>query len=140
MNEALIRQRVADLVKAIQAKDIDAVASHYAADLVSFDFTPPLRSFGADEKRRNWHQAFAALNGAIAYEVRDLKVTTNGELGFAHSVNHITASPAGGRSTDIWLRWTACFRRIDGVWLIVHDHVSVPSDPANGRAVLDLKP
>ena len=34
--------------------------------------------------------------------------------------------------TDLWLRWTACFRRIDGVWLIVHDHVSVPADLEHG--------
>jgi hypothetical protein len=29
------------------------------------------------------------------------------------------------------VRWTACFRRIDGTWLVVHDHVSVPIDPLN---------
>ena len=37
--------------------------------------------------------------------------------------------------TDLWLRWTACFRRIHGVWLIVHDHVSVPADLEHGAAL-----
>src|SRR5262249_59056104 len=88
MAESIIRQRVEDLVKAIRAKDIDAVTSLYAPDLVSFDLTPPLRHFGADGKRRAWQGVFAILSGPIAYEVRDLSVTTNGELAFVHSLNH----------------------------------------------------
>jgi hypothetical protein len=38
------------------------------------------------------------------------------------------------------LGWTACFRRIDGVWLVVHDHASVPADLEHGQAVLNLRP
>jgi ketosteroid isomerase-like protein len=41
---------------------------------------------------------------------------------------------------DLWVRWTACFRSIGGAWLIVHDHVSVPTDFGHGRARLDLVP
>ena len=137
--EALIRQRVADLAKAINSKNIDGVASLYAFDLVSFDLAPPLRRFGADGKRRAWQEAFAALTGPIGYQVRDLNVTTNGELAFVRSLNHINATLPGG-PLDMWLRWTACFRQVAGVWLVVHDHVSVPADPVNGKAVRNLKP
>jgi ketosteroid isomerase-like protein len=45
-----------------------------------------------------------------------------------------------GTKIGYWLRWTACFRRIDGAWLIEHDHVSVPTDFATGRSKLDLEP
>jgi len=139
MAEALIRQRVADWATAVSAKDIDAVASLYAPDLVSFDLTPPLRYVGADGKRRAWQEVFAALSGAIAYEVRDLNVTTNGELAFVYSLNHITTTVPTGH-IDMWVRWTACFQQIDGAWLVVHDHVSVPADPVHGKAVLNLTP
>jgi ketosteroid isomerase-like protein len=47
---------------------------------------------------------------------------------------------ASGRTTDMWLRYTACLRQIHGVWLIVHDHVSVPADLEHGKAVTNLKP
>src|SRR5215831_2558143 len=137
--EALIRQRVEDWLKALRAKDIDGVTSLYAPDIVSFDLAPPLQYFGADGKRRAWQEAFAALSGPVAYEVRDLNVTTNGELAFVHSLNHIEATLAGGH-IDMWLRWTACFQQIDGAWLVVHDHVSVPADPMHGKAVMNLKP
>jgi len=140
--EALIRQRVEDLAKAISAKDIDRVMSLYAPNMVSFDITPPLRYVGADNKRRAWQGAFAAFAAyaGFAYEVHDLNVTTHGELAFVHSLNHVKGTQASGHITDLWVRWTACFRRIDGVWLIVHDHVSVPADLEHGRAVMNLKP
>ena len=96
MAEALIRQRVEDLAKALRAKDIDGVMSLYAPDIVSFDIVPPLRYVGADNKRRAWQEAFAAFTGPIAYEVRDLNVTTHGELAFVHSLNHVNGTLASG--------------------------------------------
>ncbi|MBI3754476.1 MAG: nuclear transport factor 2 family protein, partial [Deltaproteobacteria bacterium] len=85
MAEATIRQRVEDWAKVFRAKDIDGVMSLYAPNIVSFDIGPPLRYVGADNKRRAWQEAFAAYTGPIAYEVRDLNVTTHGELAFVLS-------------------------------------------------------
>ena len=140
MAEAAIRQRVADGVEAVRARDIDAVMALYASNIVSFDIGPPLRYSGADHKRRAWQEVFAAYAGPIVYEVHALNVTTHGELAFAHSLNHVSGTLASGQISDFWLRWTACFRRIDGVWLVVHDHVSVPADLEHGQAVLNLRP
>jgi ketosteroid isomerase-like protein len=128
------------VAKAIRAKDIDGVMSLYAPNIVSFDIAPPLRYAGADNKRRAWQEFFAVHTGPVAYEVRELTVMTQGELAFVHSLNHVSGTLAGGHTSDLWLRWTACFRRTDGVWLVVHDHVSVPADLEHGEAALNLAP
>ena len=52
----------------------------------------------------------------------------------------VSGTLASGHSSDLWLRWTACFRRIGGVWLVVHDHASVPADLAHGQALVGLEP
>ena len=127
-------------MKAVRAKDIDGVMSLYATNNVSFDLDPPLRYAGADNKRRAWQEFFAARTGPIGYEVHELDVTAEGELAFVHSLNHVSGTLANGHTSDLWVRWTACFRRINGVWLVVHDHVSVPADLKNGQAVLNLTP
>lgn len=44
------------------------------------------------------------------------------------------------RKIDRWLRWTACYRKTNGKWLIGHEHVSVPADMGSGKAILDLEP
>ncbi|HET6983028.1 MAG TPA: nuclear transport factor 2 family protein, partial [Myxococcaceae bacterium] len=132
--------RIEDLAKALTAKDIDRAMSFYAPDIVSFDINPPLRYAGADRKRQAWLAAFALYSGGFSYEVSELDVTAQGELAFVHSLNHVTGTLANGHTTDMWVRWTAGLRRIDGAWLIVHDHVSVPADLAHGKAVTDLTP
>lgn len=139
--ETDIRQRVEAYAKAISAKDIDAVMSFFALDLVSFDIAIDTLSYvGADNKRREWQKAFAAYS-SIAYDVRDLNVMMDGELvACVHAVNHAKGTLASGEVTDLWVRWTACFRRIDGIWLIVHDHLSVPADFEHGQALLNLTP
>src|SRR5262249_18080515 len=137
--EALIRQRVEDWLKALCAKDIEGVMSLYAPNLVSFDLAPPLRRFGPDGKRQASQETFAALSGPIGYEICDLDVTMYGELAFVHSLNHVKATLPSG-PIDMWLRWTACFRQVVGVWLVVHDHVSVPAEPVSSKAIRNLKP
>jgi len=138
--EAAVRQRVDDFAKAVRARDIDGVMSLYARDVVSFDVNPPLRYAGAANKRRAWQAFFATYGGPVTYDVRELNVMADGELAFVHSLNHVKGALASGHVADLWVRWTACLRRIDGVWLVAHDHVSVPADLGHGRAVLDLTP
>jgi ketosteroid isomerase-like protein len=140
MAEALIRRRIENLTKALFAKDIDAVMALYAENLVSFDIVPPLRYAGADNKRRAWLNAFATYTGPITYEVRELNIVTQGDLAFVRSLNRISGTLASGHVADMWLRWTAFFQRIDGVWLVVHDHASVPADLEHGRALVNLTP
>jgi ketosteroid isomerase-like protein len=108
--------------------------------IVSFDIAiDTLRYTRADGKRREWQKAFAAY-GSIDYQVHELNATTDGELAFVHALNHVKGALTSGQATDMWVRWTACFRRIDSVWLVVHDHVSVPADLEQGLAVLNLTP
>jgi ketosteroid isomerase-like protein len=138
--EAVVRQRIEDWAKAVGAKDIEAVLALYAPDNISFDLDPPLRYSGAENKRRAWREFFTVYAGPLTYELREVNVTAQGELAFAHSLNHVRGMLANGHTMDLWVRWTACFRRINGVWLVVHDHVSVPADLAHGQAVLNLTP
>ena len=140
MAEALIRQRVEDLANSIHARDIDGVMSIYAPNIVSFDIGAPLLYVGAERKRRAWEGAFGAYTGPITYEIHDLNVTTEGDLAFVHSLNRVKGILANGHASELWVRWTACFQRVDGVWRIVHDHVSVPADLEHGQALLNLIP
>ena len=140
MDEADIRRRIGNGVKAIRAMDLEGVMALYAPDIVSFDIVPPLRHVGAEAKRKNWVDVFATYQRPLGYEMRDLTITVGDDVAFGHSLNRITGTLKNGHRSEVWLRWTACFRKIDGAWLIAHDHVSVPIDFESGRALLDLQP
>jgi ketosteroid isomerase-like protein len=140
VNEAEIRRRMDRLVDAIRAMDIEGAMSTYSADIVSFDIVPPLRHVGAQAKRRQWDDVFAIYEPPLGYETRDVTVTMGDDLAFAHSLVRVSGTLKDGHWSDFWVRWTACFRKIDGNWLIVHDHVSVPVDVESKRALLELEP
>lgn len=140
VDEASIRRRIGDLVAAVSATDLDGVKLAYAPDIVSFDIEPPLQHVGAAAKWHNWEGFFTVYQRPVGYEMRDLTITVGDDVAFAHSLNRVTGTLKSGSSADYWVRWTACFRKIDSNWLIAHDHVSVPLDVASGRALLDLKP
>ena len=140
IDEADIRRRIDKLADAISTMDLEIVMSFYARDMVSFDIVPPLRNVGVEAKRRQWVEAFATYRPPLGYEFRNLAITVGDDVAFAHSLNRMSGTLKNGRQMDFWLRWTACFRKADGSWLIAHDHVSVPVDHANGKALLDLEP
>jgi ketosteroid isomerase-like protein len=112
----------------------------YAPDLVSFDIVPPLKHVGAEAKLKNWTDVFAAYRRPLGYEIRDLTITVGDDVAFGRSLNRISGTLKNGTTSDYWVRWTTCFRKIDGNWLLAHDQVSVPLDVASGKALLNLEP
>ena len=139
-DEAELKRVMEGGVEALRARDIDGIMSVCAPELVSFDIVPPLQYVGADAYRKHWGEAFSSFPGPIDYEIADLSITVGDDVAFTHSLNRISGTLNTGQKTDLWLRWTACFRKINGQWLIVHHQNSVPVDLQHGKAVLDLKP
>jgi ketosteroid isomerase-like protein len=140
IDEADIRRRIDKLVEAIRAMDLEGVKPIYAPNIVSFDIVPPLQHVGAEAQWHNWEDVFIAYQRPLGYEVRDLTLTVGDDVAFGHSLNRISGTLQNGHRSDFWLRWTTCFRKIDGHWLIAHHQASVPLDVESGRALLNLKP
>lgn len=141
VDEAEIRQRIDTLVEAIRAMDLDGLTSLYAPDIVTFDVQAPLQRVGAEAKRGNWGDAFAAFQPPLGYEIRGLTITVGGDVAFAHGFGRLSGTlKNGNKSGGFWVRLTVCFQKIGGTWLIVHDHASVPLAISSGTALLNLEP
>jgi ketosteroid isomerase-like protein len=63
----------------------------------------------------------------------------DGDVAFCHFLYRVSGTTANGK-IGMWVRATVCLRRIDGRWLITHEHDSVPFEPETGKAALDLQP
>lgn len=61
-------------------------------------------------------------------------------MAFCHFLYRVTGTLAAGGDVDMWVRATVCYRKIDGTWMVTHEHNSVPFDVESGKASLDLKP
>src|SRR4029078_11600490 len=132
-NEAEIRQQIEKMVAAVRAADLARVMSFYARDVVTFDIVPPLQKIGADAKRKNWMGVFATYRRPLGYEIHDLNISARDDVALARSLNRVSGVLTNGTPIDQWLRWTACFWKMDGIWLIMHNHASVPTHLATRR-------
>src|SRR5215469_13027945 len=138
--EAAIQRLLDEGIRSLRDKNIEGVMALYAPEVVSFDIVPPLQYKGAEAFRKRWEEVFSSFSGPIGYELHDLSITVGEDVAFSHSLNRISGTMTTGQQTALWLRWTACFRKINGQWLIVHHQNSVPVDLEHGEAVLDGKP
>jgi hypothetical protein len=66
-----------DRVKAVRAKDIDALASSYAPDVLAFDVIGPLQSTGSDAIGKRLEEWFSSFQGPIDFEIRDLTIAAS---------------------------------------------------------------
>jgi ketosteroid isomerase-like protein len=128
------------MVTALRPKNIDALMSNYASDIVLFHVPSPLQYRGAEAYRKNWQQWLPTFGGPIGYEIRELSVTTGDVVAFCHSLNRSSGTRTNGEASDVWVRATVGYRKIDGEWMVTHEHVSVPFYMDTGKAACDLKP
>jgi ketosteroid isomerase-like protein len=127
------------VVAAINAKDVDALMKNYVTDgLLVFDDAMPFEIVGADGWRKTWSGVFARAH-SFEVKISDLVVETSGDLGIAHGVVHLEFVGENGKLNET-ARLTEGFRKVGDKWLIFHEHLSIPIDPASGRGVFDAKP
>ncbi|MEK7954449.1 nuclear transport factor 2 family protein [Luteolibacter soli] len=139
VRESEIAAVVEAWAEGIRNKDVDAVTRCFIEEPVGFYLAPPLQ---ADEPlKENLSSWFATFDGPLGYEIRDLKISSSGEVAWCHALNHLTGTKAEGERIDLWFRLTLGLKRYGDEWKIVHAHESVPFlMDGSDKAALDLKP
>jgi uncharacterized protein (TIGR02246 family) len=124
-DDAQIRACIDASAQALRAKDIDALMAYYSPDVVTFDLMP-LQRQGAAAYRKNFEAWFASVQGPIDFEIRDLRITMGDDVAFCRYLGWVKSTRATGEKADYRVRVTAGLQKINGRWLISHEHVSVP--------------
>ena len=140
--EADIRALLDERVAAMRDKNAARMVATLGPDIVAFELAPPLSLSAASARDLAGLEAwFAGWEGPIEVVLHGLVVRTAGDIAFSYSLNRLRGTRTGGVSVDFWMRSTLGFERINGAWLIVHGHTSVPFlMDGSFRAAMDLKP
>jgi len=141
-DEAEINASVQRLIAAMNAKDINGIMAYYSPDesLLVFDALPPRQYVGATAYRKDWEGFLAAYPGGVQAEVSDWKAETEGNLGYGHGIVRTSGQDKDGKPLDLTLRVTDVYKKMNGKWLVVHEHVSWPVDLETGKADFSSKP
>ena len=133
-DEQAIRAMIARWRTALESKDLDGLTADYAPDAVLYDVKPPYRIEGAAAIRQLWASCFPFFPASFRSEHRDLKIELSGDVAFCFGLHHLVPiDPPQHPAGATWIRVTACYRRVEGRWRVVHEHVSIPFDCATGQ-------
>lgn len=138
--EEELRELVDERVRAVQTKDVSEIRMRPADDVITFDVLPPLNSSGSAGTIEHMQKWFDGYDGPIDFSVHDVNIDAEASLGFCSFLYHVGGTLKTGSPVDMWVQATLGCRKIDGNWRIVHDHESVPFDPATGQAQISLPP
>ncbi|MFJ2273918.1 YybH family protein [Streptomyces sp. NPDC087866] len=139
-DEAQIRRQIGKIAETLRDKDLEGLKRLYTTDVVSFDVEPPLQHVGREAKARNWANVFTFFE-TVVYEVSDLTLVVGEEVAFGHAFARLGGTLKNGTAVGgMWVRITYGLRKVDGVWLIAHDQVSVPLEIESGKGVTTLEP
>ena len=128
-------------IAAFNARDVDAVMAFYAPgdQLYVFDAIPPRAYVGWEAYKKDWQELFATYP-KISMRMVEQHITVVGPLAYNYSIQGGALVDKAGKKTEMIVRVTDVYRKMNGKWLIVHEHVSFPVDPATGKADMMSKP
>ena len=138
--EAKIRELIDHWANAARTSDLDGIMSHYAPDIVAFDAIAQLQFKGKDAYRKHWEACQSMCAGSMIFEVHQLQIAARDDLAFGHYLSRCGGTGPDGVEKVGWMRATVCCRKINGRWLVVHEHFSAPFDMESSKALFDLEP
>jgi uncharacterized protein (TIGR02246 family) len=127
-DEAQIRDLIENWARAVRSQDIEGIMRHHAPEILMFDVPPPVQSKGIDAYRKTWDVFFRWFGGSGVFDLSELNVTAGDDVAFCTSLLRCAGRDAHGKAEELAVRLTVCCRKIDGQWMVTHEHHSVPSD------------
>jgi len=120
------------------AQTTEVALKYFDPAIVMYDMTPPTFN-GRAEVEAHVTQLLAYLKH-FHTDILAMRVESDGVLGFANSTQHVVVRDDSGSVTlDAVLRVTECYHKVQGHWLVVASHGSLPVDLATGKMILDSK-
>jgi uncharacterized protein (TIGR02246 family) len=140
-DQAAIRALEDKFAAAFNAKDVNAIMALYSSsdDLVVFDVVPPRQYTGWAAYKKDWEDTFAAYPGPVSFQVNDLEVTVGGNVAYSHSIQSGTFTDKKGKKMSLTVRVTDGYKKVNGQWVIAHEHASIPVDLATMKGIPDSK-
>jgi len=125
---------------AFNKKDLDTVMSFYVddKDAVFYEDSIPFQLNGVSALRKSDQEFFESAD-QIHGGFEDISVVVGGDLAAAHYTLTLSYKDKTGSHSESG-RFTQVLKKVNGRWLIWHEHFSLPYDPTTGKAVLQAKP
>jgi uncharacterized protein (TIGR02246 family) len=126
-DEAEIRDLIERWAKAVRDKDFDGILANHSAKILMFDVPPPFESKGIKAYRETWDLFFSSQPEPVAFDIQRMDVFAGADVAFVAALLQCAEKGKNGERTKLDFRLTIGLRKIEGRWMILHEHHSVPA-------------
>jgi ketosteroid isomerase-like protein len=109
-------------------RDLAEVMDRYARNetITIFDLPPPLQYFGFQAVWDLIKEFIDGVDGPLGCDYSLLNTEARGDLGVSYGLVTIDNVLKGGERMKVTIRMTDIWHKIDGKWVVIHEHNSVP--------------
>jgi uncharacterized protein (TIGR02246 family) len=122
-DESNIRELIEAWVQAVEKRNLNDVLAHHSPDILMFD-VPTIELRGMKAYKESWKDFFDWLGNAGKFRLRKLDVTAGRDVAFCAGILDCTGTGQG----PVTVRLSVGLKKIDGQWMVTHEHHSVASD------------
>lgn len=113
-------------VEATRNDEKDNILANHLPQAVIFDVLAPLQYEGTAAYRKSFDEWQPPFEIPCLFELKELKVVAEEEVGFAHCLIDCGGRLPDGKEIRDTVRATFCFIKNGGAWQFAHHHVSSP--------------
>jgi ketosteroid isomerase-like protein len=109
----------------VHVGDLPTVLASHADDIVMFDVPPPEQGVrGLDAYRDTWPGFFERQASGAVFDIESLDVTAGADVAYAFALLRCGTPAEFEQDPDHRLRLTVGLRKLDGQWVVTHEHHS----------------
>jgi ketosteroid isomerase-like protein len=130
-DEQQIRNLIEGWADAVHSGDLERVLADHADHLVMFDVPPPYQGVrGLAAYTETWPPFFEWQAMGASFTIESLDVTAGTDVAFAFALLRCGTDEEFAENPDRRLRLTVGLCKVDGRWVVTHEHHSFPFDGA----------
>jgi len=125
-NESQIRLLIENWALAVRNKDMDGILAHHSADMVMYDVPPPFQSVGIEAYRNTWDIFFKYTEPGV-FDIRELHIIADDQVAFCYATMKCSDKSDNDEFVELPFRLTIGLKKMNGQWVVVHEHHSIPA-------------
>ena len=126
-DEAVIRELVENWARAVRAKDLDGILANHSPEILMFDVPLPAQSKGIEAYKKTWDVFFAWFQDSGVFDIQHMDITAGTDVAFVAALMRCAGTEKNGERIELEFRLTIGLRKIDGQWMVLHEHHSIPA-------------
>ena len=126
-DEAAIRDLVENWARAVRSKNLSGILANHSPDILMFDVPPPIQSKGIEAYKKTWNLFFSWSQDSGVFDISEMNITAGRDVAFVTALMRCAGTEANADKTELEFRLTIGLRKINGQWIVVHEHHSLPA-------------